>query len=418
MFFYDTPELTKYGYYLVNDTIKTFSKFEAYQLAGKNWKNIRFIFNDDEFEKYDWTVEPEEDIYELYRQRAQQLREKYDYVVLMYSGGIDSHTILETFLQNNIKLDEICTFSVSDTEDKLKSLNPEVFRTALPFIETLNLKKIGTVFRDVEVGKLILDWWNDDFHAENFQYYTIQQQWSGVVRSYYFKSKIKEHMALIENGKTVCYIWGSDKPSMCVTQNHYALYIPDGALDLGSKQYVNRLHFNKKFYNFYDEPFYICREFPKISIKQSHLLVNLMETIPKTDSRLLLKGQLPTFGPFVSHHVENNIVKFLDKATIDGCIYPNALLSRFRNDKIYNASLIISPKDNWFLSSNHPNRYKFEEQITKIIKENQNYFYYTNAKNHRLFKQEEYKDTIPKNAGVTFSRLYFIRPVSNLNNNL
>jgi hypothetical protein len=38
----------------------------------------------------------------LYKERAQQLRDNYDELILYYSGGSDSHNILHTFLQNNI----------------------------------------------------------------------------------------------------------------------------------------------------------------------------------------------------------------------------------------------------------------------------------------------------------------------------
>jgi len=43
----------------------------------------------------------------LYALRARQLREKYDYLVLYFSGGADSTNILKTFIDNNIFLDEI-----------------------------------------------------------------------------------------------------------------------------------------------------------------------------------------------------------------------------------------------------------------------------------------------------------------------
>ena len=277
MFFLEDEKYTKHGYYLVDEKIKTLSKFEAYQLAGKDWSKIKFIYNEDIFLNHDWTIEPKEDIYELYRQRAQQLREKYDYLVLMYSGGIDSHNILETFLDNNIKLDEICTFNISDVGNKSEKLNKEVFNTAIPFVETLNLKKTGTIFRNVEIGKLILDMWKDDFHQENFQYYSAQQQWSGIVRTYQFKSKIKSHVELSENGKTICYIWGSDKPTILIQNNRFASYIIDSSIEFANKQYINSLKFDKSFYNFYDETFYISRDSVKISIKQAHLLLKLTQ---------------------------------------------------------------------------------------------------------------------------------------------
>ena len=192
MFFEDKEEFTKYGYYLVHG-IKTLSKFEAWKLSGGDMANIKFIFNDDVFEKEDWTAEPAEDIYELYAQRAIQLRKDYDYLVLMYSGGIDSHVMLKTFLENNIQIDEICTFSNTDVEEKTGKLNQEVFNKAIPFVQTLDLKKLGTKFRHIDIGKLVIDQWSDEFYFENFHHFTHGPQWH-VIRSHKFKENIKDHM--------------------------------------------------------------------------------------------------------------------------------------------------------------------------------------------------------------------------------
>ena len=61
----------------------------------------------DTFDNYDWTVEPTESWDEICKQRAQQIRDEYDYIAISYGGGSDCHHILETFLRNNIKFDEI-----------------------------------------------------------------------------------------------------------------------------------------------------------------------------------------------------------------------------------------------------------------------------------------------------------------------
>ena len=172
MFFINDPEYTKHGYYLVNGT-KTFSKFEAWQLSGNDIDKIQFIFNDDVFGAIDTTKEPEEDIYELYRQRAVQLRKDYDYIVLIYSGGVDSHTVLETFLDNNLKIDEICTFSNNDVQAKTEKFNQEIYNAAIPFVETLDLKKLGTKFRLVNIGQMVIDQLSDTHHFENFQHYSL-----------------------------------------------------------------------------------------------------------------------------------------------------------------------------------------------------------------------------------------------------
>jgi hypothetical protein len=390
MFFTDDIAFTKHGYYLVNG-IKTLSKFEAWQFANGNFNDIQFIYNDDILSSYDWTVEPAEDIYELYAQRAIQLRKDYDYLVLMYSGGIDSHVMLKTFLENNIQLDEICTFSNTDVEEKTGKLNQEVFNKAIPFVQTLDLKKLGTKFRHIDIGKLVIDQWSDEFYFENFHYFTHGPQWH-VIRSHKFKENIKDHMELNLKGKRVCYIWGHDKPNIFLRNNQYCYKVADTCVDFGARQYVNQIMLKEKFLNFYDEAFYISREFPKIIIKQCHLLVNKMKKIPKSDTvRLQSIGDLANTGPFVVHHKFDddktkrfvNNYKFLSRNEIAKIIYPNEMVETFGDDKV-KGSMIFSKKDQWFTQSNHSNQQKWEDKIHSLISENKTYY-------HNIFDVEHQK---------------------------
>lgn len=43
----------------------------------------------------------------LYHQRAQQLRDQYDYLILAYSGGADSDQMLRSFVLNGVHIDEV-----------------------------------------------------------------------------------------------------------------------------------------------------------------------------------------------------------------------------------------------------------------------------------------------------------------------
>ena len=67
----------KFGYYTVGEK-KSYSKLEAL-----GWGSPKWHFNDEIFSAIDWTIEPPFDLWELYKQRAKQIREQYDYVVLM-----------------------------------------------------------------------------------------------------------------------------------------------------------------------------------------------------------------------------------------------------------------------------------------------------------------------------------------------
>ena len=75
-----------------------------YAILQKNYNpNIEFIFHDEIYSKIDWKIEPSIDLETLYFLRAKQLRDTYDYLILQYSGGADSHQVLFTFLKNNIE---------------------------------------------------------------------------------------------------------------------------------------------------------------------------------------------------------------------------------------------------------------------------------------------------------------------------
>ena len=94
------------GYYLVGWK-KFYNKTLALMESNKTGYEVKWVFNDDVYGKIDWTIPIEEPLLEIYKRRAQQLREKYDYLMLYFSGGADSAVILRTFVENNIFLDEI-----------------------------------------------------------------------------------------------------------------------------------------------------------------------------------------------------------------------------------------------------------------------------------------------------------------------
>lgn len=95
-----------YGYYTVNN-IPFSSKNEAAIFATKHNVDYAWHFNDTLHDTYHWHQEPELSLDELYNKRARELREKYDYLIVSYSGGADSHNVLESFLRQNLLIDEI-----------------------------------------------------------------------------------------------------------------------------------------------------------------------------------------------------------------------------------------------------------------------------------------------------------------------
>lgn len=100
------------------DHNKFYNPFAMFAYAAERTPNTipSFNFYDEEFSRLDWAVEPQESFDQLLELRARQLREKYNRLVLFFSGGTDSVTIYNTFKRLNIRLDEIVvTYHEDDT---------------------------------------------------------------------------------------------------------------------------------------------------------------------------------------------------------------------------------------------------------------------------------------------------------------
>ena len=74
-----TPD--KFGFYKVGDK-STYSKLEAIEWSKKDNKNFEWVFNDNVYSSIDWKIEPQKDLWSMYKERAIQIRNSYDYVVL------------------------------------------------------------------------------------------------------------------------------------------------------------------------------------------------------------------------------------------------------------------------------------------------------------------------------------------------
>jgi len=92
------------SYYRVNNKVFS-SKVLACIYATETNQEVEWVFYNNVFDKFDWTVEPSETLDELYDLRARELREKYDYIVISYSAGADSHNVLTSFLRQNLRVD-------------------------------------------------------------------------------------------------------------------------------------------------------------------------------------------------------------------------------------------------------------------------------------------------------------------------
>ena len=150
-----TPD--KFGYYTVGDR-STYSKLEAIEWSRINNTNTEWNFNRSVFDFIDWTKEPETDLWEMYKARARQIRESYDYVVLWYSGGSDSHNLLLAWIDAGLKIDEIATtWNYNSTGDAQNHYNAEITNVVLPDIKKLKDSGLEFKFRLVDISQFCID---------------------------------------------------------------------------------------------------------------------------------------------------------------------------------------------------------------------------------------------------------------------
>ena len=94
------------GFYTVGTT-RYYSKVQALIESTRTDQFPIWNFNNEVYGAQSWEHEPKTDLRELYRLRAKQLRDKYDYIRVEASGGGDSTQVIFNFLLNGIHLDEI-----------------------------------------------------------------------------------------------------------------------------------------------------------------------------------------------------------------------------------------------------------------------------------------------------------------------
>ena len=334
----------KFGYYEV-DGRTTYSKLEAAEWAHLNKSNIRWDFNDDVFDTIDWTKEPTTGLWDLYKMRAKQIRASYDYVVLWYSGGSDSHNMLLSWIEAGLKIDEIATtWNFETTGDPQNHYNAEITNVVLPDIEKLQSSGIEFKFRIIDMAEpslKLFDTWKTDF-----EYYINCHFSPNNPARAMFRETISEYKDLIAQGKKVCFVWGKEKPFMeydYILKKHYFHFLDNG--DNCVSPYVQQ----KYHQGWYDEFFYWSPDFPLIPVKQAHVVKNFIQYA--TDPGLFCDYSVNGRSPETGKYLQDRVVKSL--------LYPKWSNDIFCNGKT--SSFTYSMRDDWFFKGNMEEKKRFIE---------------------------------------------------------
>ena len=338
------------GIYKSND--KFFhNKIDAIFEANVSNKWVEWDYHDNIFNKHNWGVDPPVALEEIYKQRALQLRDAYDYLVLFYSGGVDSWYILNTFIKNNIHLDEIYMYGPFAAEEKIYDQlgldrSPGYYtreiRQSLPLLKKL----VGE--RNIKIN--VFDWTRHIIKAADDRdwFYTAGVRFDPtcMVRSKFHKI-FREHSEMRHKGKKVGFVYGIDKPRLI--RDDASIYF--AFLDVIFTTSV--LPTNDILGEFYenDEFFYWTPNMPELSIKMSHVAVNYLAA---TNQVGLVK------------HIKN-IAAFHDETyykQVNRAIFPDWNHNTWQVKKPSGAT--YNEQSKWFLDSNLEAKLKWESSIYEL----------------------------------------------------
>ena len=345
----------KLGCYRVGD-LKFYSKLEAIEMHAKTGIHPHWDFNEAVFSCYDWTVEPTENILELYRQRAQQLRDKYDYIVLCWSGGSDSETIRRAFHDNDILLDECVSFGNYDGS-KLKNdfYNSELFFRVIPQANKLKDQYSETEFRLLDLSQLTIDVFQEQALSYDWIYNANMMLAPNNVSRDSIGYKVDKWRKIIDSGKTLCMLWGVDKPRVFHENGKFFVRFID-VIDncVTVKSMAGRNHYT-------DELFFWSPDCPKIMIKQGHLIKNYLNNNLFTSSFISDKNSK------LAYKQHDGKKYWLNVHGVNTIVYPTWDINTFDSGKP--PSTIYSWRDQWFfnLEGDNVSRRVWQMGVDKIF---------------------------------------------------
>jgi len=261
----------KFGFYQVGE-YKTYSRIEAIECAAKNKKNIHWNYNDEVFLKVDFSKEIDVSLNELYKLRCRQIRNSYDYVVLFYSGGSDSHNMLMQWINSECKLDEVATLvSLEGSKVKDSYANIEQYTVAIPNIITLS-EKYKFDYTVIDFSKFIMDYLSTNDRHEHILYDMNFNISPNNIAKSLLRHNVDKWKNLILSGKKVCFLWGMEKLVFNNRNGNNYLTFND-AYDNVVSPIVQRNYNN----GWYDEFFCISPDLPELMIKQCNIIKNFFK---------------------------------------------------------------------------------------------------------------------------------------------
>lgn len=317
------------GYYLVGNETFT-NKLYAVKKGIEKKLPVRWCYFDDIFEKIPKYNLSSFDLEMLYKERAQQLRDEYDYLVLYYSGGSDSWNVLNTFLKNKIKLDCVFVHQPSQIENKNIYTPNNIDKSGFnqfsewDFVIKPDLEYLTKFYPEIKIE--IGDWTSTLFEAQdnfdNLMDTTIVTYNPNLVRLLKNKTFCKFELEKIKQGKTVGCIFGVDKPFILEKDdNVFFMFFDRNCMVEPTEHNPNGVEY-----------FYITPKFPILTVVQSYKVFQWFKQNEKF-RHLIQHGNYKSEVKAKQTKEQEIAEQNLRFELVKKIIYPGWNLNKFQADK-------------------------------------------------------------------------------------
>lgn len=269
-----------HGYYTVANKHYLY-RYTAHHAANRK-APITWNFNDNVWSALDWSKPVNATLPQLYKERAQQLRDKYDYLILAFSGGPDSYQMLRAFTDNNIRLDEVWCDWPHGLMDKVNykpntvDINNTNLASEWAFTTEPKLRWLEKAHPEIKIH--ISDAGSIGEAEDSEDTWLISN-----FRSSYFITKRQRYIynytsRLYNMGKKVAVVYGVDKPTIRIQSNHIGYVFHD--LPTIWKNDVDNTRFTNVEY------FYWTPDMPYIVINQTNEMIRYLQHNPTKLNKL------------------------------------------------------------------------------------------------------------------------------------
>lgn len=330
---------TNTGFYTVGE-ISFKEKLDAILYASLNKEEVHWNFNQHIYDKVNWSIEPELSLDQYYRIRAQQIRDEYDYVIILCSGGGDSTNVVWSFLNNGIPVDEVIASAPMSglskwvENDKDKSAGNTMSETMLAQIPLMH--EIHSKHPEVKIT--INDYFDTLLNYQTDDWIFRSGEWIHPTSSSRYDLDKQTHIKqLAEKGKKIAIVYGIDKPVL-----YYDL---DGSIGISISDLavnVQRPPFKDKYPNVENVLFYFAPELPEMQVKQAH---SLAKWIHLPENKFAREKMMDLRSPEISFEQSRIRHSFYERAIIP-CIYPSTHRNVFQGHKP--TRMFLGEHDDWF----------------------------------------------------------------------